>query len=135
MSGLPFTVRANGGGLNAPGNVQTADQVAEVTYPHGINTGNPWFSGASFTTPVGAVPGNVGRNSMTGPGFFNLDFSLFKKFALTERFQLELRGEAMGATNTAQFGNPGDTVGNANYTYITGAGGARNLQIGIKLMF
>lgn len=135
MSGLPFTVRANGGGLNAPGNVQTADQVSAVTYAHGINIGNPWFSGASFTTPVGAVLGNVGRNSMTGPGFFNLDFSLFKKITITERIQMELRGEAMGATNTPQFSNPGDTVGNANYSFVTGAGGGRNLQIGIKLMF
>jgi hypothetical protein len=38
-------------------------------------------------------------------------------------------------TNTAQFSNPTTDVSNSNYGYITGAGGARGMQLGIKVSF
>jgi hypothetical protein len=40
LSGTPLFVTANGGSLNLPGTTQTANQVAPVIYPHGINVGN-----------------------------------------------------------------------------------------------
>lgn len=101
----------------------------------GINTGNEWFSRSSFAAPAALTFGNVGRNSMSGPRFFNLDFSLFKIFQMTERVKLEVRGESFGVTNTAQFSNPGTTLGNSNFGFVTGAGGGRNLQLGMKLNF
>ena len=82
------------------------------------------------------VFGNTGRNIFSGPGFFNLDASLFKSFAVTARFQLELRGEALGATNTPQFSNPGTNPTNAStFGVVMGAGGGRTLQLGTKFVF
>ena len=72
---------------------------------------------------------------MSGPGFYNLDFSLFKIFAFTERMNLEVRAETFGLTNTPQFSNPNTTLGNANFGFITGAGGGRQMQLGMKLSF
>jgi hypothetical protein len=136
MTGTPMTIGASGTALAAPGNSQTADQIAAVTYPKGINTGNEWFSRASFSAPTATgVFGNSGRNIISGPGFYNLDFSLFKIFALTEKIKAELRAEAFSATNTPQFSNPGTTVGNANFGYVTGAGGGRGMQLGFKVNF
>jgi hypothetical protein len=110
-----------------------------VTFPKGVNTiangGGEWFSRSSFALPVGARFGTSGRNIISGPGFFNLDASLFKIFSLTERFKLELRGEAFSVTNTPQFSNPGTTLGNADFGFVTGAGGARALQLGLRLDF
>jgi hypothetical protein len=97
--------------------------------------GNPWFSTGSFGVPATGVFGNLGRNPVSGPGFFNLDASLFKIFSLTERINMEIRGEALSITNTPQFSNPNTTLGNANFGYVTGAGGGRTLQLGLKVNF
>lgn len=139
MTGTPLTFGANGNTLNTPGSPQTADQVADVTKLYGINTpskgGSPWFSLASFVQPTGARFGTSGRNILSGPNFFNADASLFKIFNFTEKIKAELRAESFSVTNTAQFSNPTTDVSNANYGYITGAGGARGMQMGFKLSF
>ncbi len=139
MTGTPITVTTSGTTLNAPGNTQTADQIADVTFPKGINTiaagGGEWFSRSAFAVPNGIRFGSSGRNIFNGPGFFNLDASLFKIFALTERVKMELRAEAFSVTNTPQFSNPNSNLGDANFGFITGAGGARNLQLGLRFDF
>jgi len=145
MSGIPFYITANGGSLNLPGTTQTANQIADVTYPHGINVGNPWFSTSSFAQPTGVTFGSVGRNALTGPGFFNVDLSLFKTFKVTERFNVEIRGESFNTTNTPKFSNPqgsltsstfGDVTGTVGSgTGVNGTGGGRALQLGVKVIF
>jgi hypothetical protein len=145
LSGTPFTVTANGGSLNSPGSTQTANQIAPVTFPHGINIGNPWFSTSSFAQPVGVVFGTAGRNDVFGPGLFGLNLSLAKHFKITERLNLDLRGEAFQITNTPQFANPTASLTSANNGFITGTvgsgsgvngtGGGRAIQLGVKLNF
>jgi len=145
MTGLPMTLTYSASGLQAPGNTQTPNQIAPVQVLHGINTGNPWFSTSSFTAPPSLTFGNVGRNSMTGPGLFDLDFSLFKTIEIKERWKLQLRGEAFAVTNTPQFSNPGTTLGsgsfgivggvNASGAGVNGVGGGRAVQLGAKLTF
>jgi hypothetical protein len=140
LTGTPFYISANGGALNTPGETQTANQVAPVEILHAIGAGNPWFSTASFTQPVGAgVFGTSGRNILSGPGMFRLDFSMFKVFQFSERFKMEFRAEANDLSNTPAFGN-------ANFGAITGTVGSgsgvngvgqfgRSIQFGAKLMF
>lgn len=148
-SGTPLTFTANGGGLAAPGNTQTADQVAPVSILHGINTvangGGPWFSTSSFAQPVGSVFGNSGRNILSGPGFFQLNLSLFKNVKVTERLNLQLRAETFNFTNTPAFGNPSTSVTSQTFGYVTstlgsgtgvnGTGGGRALQLGARMTF
>jgi hypothetical protein len=135
--------------VNSPGTNQTANQIAPVTYPHGINVGNPWFSASSFAQPVGVVFGSVGRNDMFGPGLFALNASLFRHIKITERIGAELRAEAFQITNTPQFANPSGSptvsITSATFNYITstlgsgsgvnGVGGGRAVQLGVKLTF
>jgi hypothetical protein len=139
MTGTPMVFGANGSVLNTPSASQTADQVAEVTKLYGINTpskgGSPWFSQASFVQPTGVRFGSSGRNTLSGPGFFNADLSIFKIFNFTEKMKMEIRGESFGVTNTPQFNNPTTDVSNSNYGYVTGAGGGRGLQLGAKISF
>jgi hypothetical protein len=144
LSGLPFTVTYNSTGLQAPSNTQTPDQVAPVQILKGINT-NPWFSTSSFAVPANLTFGNVGRNTLFGPGFFNLNLSLFKEIKISERLNLEVRGETLNFTNTPQFNNPGGTLGSSNFGLVTGTvgsgsgangvGGGRVIQLGAKLTF
>ena len=144
-SGTPLTFTANGGSLNAPGNTQTADQIAPVQVLHGINVGNPWFSTASFAQPAGVVLGSSGRNILSGPGLFALNFSLFRNLKVKERFNIELRGEAFNLTNTPQFGNSSTSLTSTTFgavtstvatgTGVNGIGGGRAIQLGVKVSF
>jgi hypothetical protein len=49
-------------------------------------------------------------NILRGPGIANWDFGLFRRFAVTERWNLEFRMEAFNFTNTPHFNNPGASV-------------------------
>jgi len=142
MSGLPLYFTASSSSLLAPGNTQTPDLVAPVKILHGIGLGDPWFSTSSFAAPAANTFGNIGRNFLSGPNFFNLDASLSKSIRFTERFNLELRLEAFGATNTPQFffgtGNgtvAGVTLGSSSFGQITNATGGRQLELGAKFNF
>ena len=142
MSGLPLYFSAPSASLLAPGNTQTPNLVAPVQILHGVGPTHPWFSASSFTAPAADTFGNVGRNFLSGPWFFNLDASLAKSIRFTERLNLELRLEAFGATNTPQFyfgtGNgtvAGVTLGSTSFGYITSATGGRVLELGAKLTF
>jgi hypothetical protein len=61
---------------------------------------------ATSCTPGTRHFGNEGRNSLIGPPFRELDFSLFKNTNLTERLKLELRVEAYNILNHPNFANP-----------------------------
>ncbi len=142
MSGLPLYFTANSTSLLAPGNTQTPNLVAPVQILHGVGPKNPWFSTSSFAPPAAATFGNVGRNYLSGPGFFNLDAALSKSIRFTERYNLDLRLEAFGVTNTPQFffaSNGGSaaglTLGSSSFGQITSATGGRTLQLGAKFNF
>jgi hypothetical protein len=142
MTGTPFNI-TGGSNLNTPGSNQTASQSAPYEILHGINIGNPWFTPTAFKVETqNGVFGNIGRNAITGPSFFNLDASLVKVVKIKERYTFELRGEAFGVTNTPQFSNPNSNAANYNpdptkntFGVVTGAGGGRTMQLGLKLNF
>jgi hypothetical protein len=94
-----------------------------------------YFDPTVFSDPVGQVFGNTGRDFLRGPGFFNLDMSLFRNFKLTERFTLQARGEAFGFTNTPHFGNPGTSVDGSNFGIISSSSGERTVWVAAKLIF
>ncbi len=144
MTGTPMTLSPSTNNLNTPGSTQTVNQIAPVQILNGVGPNSPWFTPGSFAAPTGnGVFGNTGRNFLTGPGFFDLDASLFKSITIRERYNIELRGEAFSITNTPEFANPGTTLGSANFGYVTGtlggnttsSNGNRVLQLGMKFSF
>lgn len=133
VSGIPFTVSASATSLNSPGNAQTANQILPTVEIFGGLT--PYFDTKAFAAPSGAgVFGNTGRNILRGPGYFNLDGSVFRNFRITERFKLQFRTEAFGLTNTPHFNNPGATIG-GGFGNITGSSGQRQLRFAMKLNY
>jgi len=113
MSGTPFSVSSSGTSLDLPGSTQRADQIkANVSIPGGIGRGASFFDPLAFAPVTAARFGNAGYNSLRGPGVVNWDFGFFRQFALSERFQLQFRGEAFNFSNTPHFANPGANVSN-----------------------
>lgn len=134
VSGSPFTVGSSATALNSPGNTQTANQILPTVEIFGGLT--PYFDTKAFAAPTGTgVFGNTGRNILRGPGYFNLDSSLFRNFRINERFRVQFRAEAFGTTNTPHFGNPAATVTNGGFGNITGSSGQRQLRFAMKLNY
>ncbi len=136
--------------LQSPGTSNDPNQIAPVKILGGTGPGQTWFDPASFAPVETATLGTVGRNPswLRGPGLTNMDFSVFRHFRLTERYNLEVRVEALNVTNTPHFYNPsnsgtgnGTTCTDVNGTcgggfgQITTSYGERNLQVGMKLRF
>jgi hypothetical protein len=66
----------------------------------------------------------------------NWDISLFKNFAITERFNAEFRAEALNAFNSPQFPNPNTKFGSASFGTITNqVNFSRLLQLGVRFFF
>lgn len=98
--------------INTPGggssrNVRRPDVVPGVK-PILTSNGLAYVNPASFTVPRPGTFGNSARNSLAGPAIAQLDITLSKKFNITERLNLELRGEAYNITNHTNFANPGN---------------------------
>jgi len=94
-----------------------------------------------FTSPCLGCVGNLGRNTFTGPHFFDFDMSLFKNFNITERVGLQFRAESFNLLNSVNFKLPGANFAGQNRTNsgafgaASGAFDGRTLQFGLKLSF
>jgi hypothetical protein len=150
VSGTPLTITAGNSTsqFQFPGNTETADVIAPINIignqpmlgcqnltTVGAKLGCSYFDPSSFGQPSGARPGTGGRDILRGPGFFNTDLSIFRNFKLTERFGLQLRGEAFGLTNTPHFFNPATGLGGNNFGMISGSNGERVIWVAAKLTF
>jgi hypothetical protein len=111
----------------------------------GAHTQTHWVNAAAFATPPVATAvgqsdysplGSPGQQ-VRGPGFNNVDSSLFKNFSLAEAFRLQFRAEAFNTFNSVQFGQPSSL----NYTSTTFGditslrNGPRVLQLALKLYY
>ncbi len=148
-SGTPFTVTASGTSLNAPGNTQVADQVLpEVKKLGNIGSNVPFYDPLAFRPVTEVRFGNVGRNSLRGPGYGSVDVGLFRVFRLSESVEMQFRAEAMNFTNTPHFDNPsanasnmtfnpdGSLLSSGSFMNITGArSDERQFRFGLRLSF
>ncbi|HKV38561.1 MAG TPA: TonB-dependent receptor [Blastocatellia bacterium] len=143
-SGLPiYIVQGNGGSLNAAGSGQVPDQIlSQVNIPGGVGSKTPYFQVSAYA-PVNITSGqqrfgNAGRDNIRGPGYFDLDLSLYRTLTLTERFRLQFRADALNALNHPNFANPGNDISNAGTFGIissTTGVGERDFRFGVRLSF
>lgn len=135
QSGYPFTVSVSGDPTNT-GSVSRADVVPGVNPQLSNRSPNLWFNPSAFTFPTNYRYGNLGRNTLTGPPVYNSDFTLSRKFNITEQCYVSLRGEVYNAFNTPQFGNPSSTLGSSGVGTISSTvRSARQMQFALKLVW
>lgn len=151
-TGAPFTPEIGGDPLGTkstdPYDVPNLAQTPECRTP--TNPGNPasYLKLQCFEFPsVPTVLGNLKRNSVTGPGLAEVDFSLFKETPIkriSEQFRVELRAEAFNLFNRTNFQAPLDhrTLFDQNGNLIPGAGlidatatSSRQMQLGLKFIW
>jgi hypothetical protein len=145
FSGTPFTITADGAVVDAPGNLQTADQIGPYTELGGKGDAGLFFDTSSFAQPTGVRFGNSGRNAFRGPGQWNLDCSLFRGFSLGGSRRVELRAEFFNLTNTPKWRNPLGTtvqdiggtiaVNNASFGRNFNVVGERQIRLGLRFSF
>ena len=103
--------------------------------PGGDRTVDRWFDTSAFALPAPFTFGTAPRNSVIGPGYANVDFSLAKDWAIAGLHRLEFRWEVFNATNHPSYGLPDTNLGSADFgTIRTTVGTPRQMQFGVKLV-
>ena len=136
-SGFPRNVivgtdRSNtGGGQDRP---NATGQ--EVELPSSERTVQRWFNTNAYVIQPAGTWGNVGRNTVTGPGITNVDMSLIRSFRMGASKSLQFRLEAFNALNHPIWNDPNTTLTSPNYGTITSTRKPmRELQLGVKFVF
>ena len=96
-----------------------------------------YFNPACYTLEPLGTNGNVGRNSIYGPGLFNVDFSVLKRTKITEKLDSEFRAEIFNLFDRANFGlpNPAVFTGPTAGQIATLATPPRQIQFAVRLFF
>lgn len=165
-SGLPFTPGLSSCGASSdvgPCRPDIVGSIKDGTRSGNREAANYWFettngvlltaAGASagpWAQPQPETFGDVGRNALRGPKFFNTDLSLFKNFNFTERFKTQFQFTAYNVINHSNLDRPDGCVdchtadpNNPGQFLPTGFGihglafgsTMRRLQFGLKFNF
>jgi hypothetical protein len=117
-------------------------------YPHTVGE---WFNPAAFSAPAAGTVGNLGRDTLVGPGLSELDLSVAKTTTIHERVQAQFRAEFFNILNHANFTTPNPVVLSSGPTPISTTTApalsptagvitatsttSRQIQFGVKLLF
>ena len=140
QSGFPLTISVFGDTANAGTllgeNPVRANYTGQQVFDANSHTADRWFNTAAFATPAAFTFGNVGRNTVYGPGRQTLDLALQREFAMTETVKLQVRAEAFNALNHTNLGTPNRFVNTPQFGTITEASTpGREIQMGLRLSF
>jgi Carboxypeptidase regulatory-like domain/TonB-dependent Receptor Plug Domain len=145
LSGFPFTPELS---YNPSNNGDTKNPVRPFVNPAFSGSailGKPgqWYNPAAFLAPPAGSGfyGNLGRNTLSGPGLATWDMSMVKETAIHDRMNLQLRAELFNLLNRANFNTPNlvaftpsgvsPTAGVITSTSTT----SRQVQFGLKLLW
>jgi len=144
-TGTPFSVTISRTAASVPSGQtqnQRADYLGGDVYATNKGPGL-WLNPAAFALPAAGTYGNAGRNRFRGPGLWQADLGVAKKFRLSERLNLDFRTELFNLFNRAQYGNPISSRNSSTFGSIlvtandgaTGTGTSRQVQFMLRLNF
>ncbi len=139
-SGMPFTIMVFGDTANAGTllgqNPIRGNVTGQPVFPAGTHTTAQWFNPAAFAAPAPYTFGNAGVNTVFGPAFVDLDQSVQRQFAISERVHFVFRAEAFNALNHSNWGYPNNMVNTPQFGSITMAEGTgREIQLSARFDF
>jgi hypothetical protein len=153
QSGFPLSPQL---GYNPTGNGDTRNPARPnltpgFSGPLYAKTVQQWFNPAAFSAPYPGTFGNVGRDTLTGPGLSELDFALAKNTTIHERLHAQFRAEFFNVLNHSNFTTPNAVVYSTGPTPKTPtteaevsptagvisatATTSRQIQFGLKFLF
>jgi hypothetical protein len=140
QSGQALTIGGNGTLLNTPGNSAYVNLTGDNKVLGGLGPGQLYFDPTVYSLPAAGVQGNMKRHSgPDGPGFWQLDGALFKRFPLGATRFGEFRVDAYNVTNSVRWANPttGFSTATGNtFGQITGTTGSqRSIRFGARFTF
>jgi outer membrane receptor protein involved in Fe transport len=131
-TGRPFTVTQSN---NNVGNLMTG-LPNRVGDGEGPKTVDQWFDTTAFQAVPSGTFGNAGRNILRGPGLFNVDTAIHRRFGIGSDRAIEVRWEVFNVFNADQFGLPDSNISNSTRGTITRlAGDPRVMQFAFRLVF
>jgi hypothetical protein len=142
QTGFPFTINLAGdtaGIGGGTGGILIRPNYAlgqNVQLPGSQRSTNEWFNTAAFSLPPAFQFGNLGRNTVVGPGLTNLDAVVAKNIALREGVKLQLRVECFNLFNHSNYSVVGRIINDpTTYGKVLNQLDPREFQIGMKLVF
>ena len=140
QTGFPLTISVFGDTANAGTvvgeNPIRANLTGQKIFGSGTRNSTTWFNPHAFATPPAYTYGNVGRNSVYGPGVQTLDLGIVREFSLAEKARFEMRGEFFNALNHTNLGTPNRFVNTANFGSITEVSSpGREIQVSGRISF
>jgi hypothetical protein len=135
-SGTPVNITGtNAANTAGQGTANRPDQTGPATILGGLGPGQLYFDTSVFTNPAPFTFGNVGRNSLRGPGYINYNATLARTFSLTERFRLQAQMAVFNVTNSPHFSNPVGSFTSGNFGQSISTFGERQIRFGLKFLF
>src|SRR5262249_25397957 len=139
-TGQPFDVLMSSdvAGIGATEN-QRPNVIADTRGPRTVEE---WFNVNAFARPKTGTFGNMGRNSIRGPGVNKWDMAVFKNFQMTERWKAQFRAEAFNAFNHPSFTTIANSLNTSttavnptvnSFGAVTGTRDSRVIQLALKL--
>ncbi len=122
LGGSPFSVIADGNTYNqASGSSQYPNWNPGVSWKPAHQSADEWFNPAAFTKPANGTYGDVRRNSLYGPAWYQVNLSGSKMFSLWENVKLQLRIDSFNAFNHTSWAAPGSGSGDVGLESPDGA--------------
>lgn len=134
-SGDPFTVVLPGDPNNDGLFNDRPDGLGPARLSASDRSIDHWFDTGAFAAPEPYTFGNLGRNTVLGPGYHNWDLSLIKDIQVSNDQRVEFRFAFFNAFNHPNFENPDPTFGTVSFGVISGARRAREIEIAVKYSF
>jgi hypothetical protein len=159
QTGMPFTI-LSGANVSRDGAMYVADRPnltpgANQNPSSGISAGcngfpagtpvgnaNNWYDPCAFSLPLAGTYGDLGRNTVIGPGLADADLTLEKSFKLAETANATFRFEMFNVLNHANFGLPNTTALTASGAANPSAGvitytvtSSRQIQLALRINF
>jgi hypothetical protein len=135
QTGFPYSITQTGTQTNSATGTNRPNVLFSPAVAH--QSVSDWFNPAAFMAQPAYTWGNLGRNTLFGPGSWDMDLGIHREFRVREKVTLQFRAEAFNFTNT-ELPNPTGPVavlGQPNFGQIITFSGSRTMQFALKLLF